>query len=144
MAMRAPIWLGLGLLAGLLLASAIGLIVVELLLPWEDICAVVGPAREVVETGSALLASLETWLAQVESFLTTSPSEEAATEARTGLGGLVSKATEVVGGAASFAADVATAPVQALVDLAQLVVAAVQAVVDTAQDVLTSVDQSRC
>ena len=65
-------------------------------------------------------------------------------EARTGLGGLVSKAAEVVGGAASIASDVATAPVQALVDLAQLVVDAVQAAVDAAQDVLTSVDQSRC
>ena len=56
----------------------------------------------------------------------------------------MSKATEVVGGAVSVAADVAAAPVQALVDLAQLVVAAVQAAVDAAQDVLTSVDQSRC
>ena len=55
----------------------------------------------------------------------------------------MSKATDVVGGAAGIAVDVATAPVQALVDLAQLVVDAVQAAVDAAQDVLTSVDQSR-
>ena len=143
MMMRSLLLVGLGLLTGLVLAAAIGFIAIEVLLPWEDICAVVGPAQKVVETGSALLADLDAWLARAESFLSTSPPEEA-TEARKGLGGLVDKAAEVAAGAAGVAVDVMTAPLEALIDLAQLLLGAVQAEVDAARDLLASIDQSRC
>ena len=139
------IWLGLGAVGGFILAAAIGVVVVNLIIPWEDVCAVLGPAQTLAEAGSKLLTQLQDWLTKAESFLTTIGStEEAAGEAKTGLAGLIDKAKEVTGDVAAAAIDIVTLPLEALIALAKVVLGEVQASVDAARNVIASIDAARC
>ena len=137
------VWFALGIFAGIVLAAATGAMVINLLIPWEDICAVVGPAQRVAETGSKLLTDLQDWLTKAESFLAADSPEQAA-DTRAGLGGILDRAGSIVSDAKESAIDIVTAPLLAVVDLAQGVLSAVQATVDAARDVLASVDETRC
>ena len=118
--------------------------IVNLLIPWEDICAVIGPAQRVADTGATLLVSLQDWLAKAESLLATGSSDQVTEQARTGLGGIVDRAEAIVSDVKDSAIDIVTAPLQRLIDLAQGVLSAVQAAVDAARDVVASVDEARC
>ena len=139
------IWLGLGAVGGFILAAAIGVVVVNLIIPWEDVCAVLGPAQTLAEAGSKLLSQLQDWLTKAESFLTTIGStEEAAGEAKTGLAGLLDKAKEVAGDVTEAAIDIVTLPLEALIALAKVVLGEVQASVDAARNVIASIDAARC
>ena len=137
-------WLGLGVVGGFVLAGVVGVVAVDLIVPWEEVCAVVGPTQQLAETGSKLLTQLEDWLLRAESFLTTVSPEEEAGETRTGLAGVVDKARQITGGAADAAVDLVTLPLRALIDLAKIMLVEVQAVVDAARNVLASVDAARC
>lgn len=138
------VWLGLGAVGGFVLAAAIGVVVVNVMIPWEDVCAVLGPAQTLAETGSKLLTQLQNWLTNAESFLTTIGSDEEVGEARTGLAGLIDKAKEVTSDVEAAVVDVLTTPLQALIALAQIVLSAVQSSVEAAQNVIASVDAARC
>ena len=141
--MRTALHVGLGVALGVVLAASVGLVVVDLLVPWEDICLVVGPAQEVAVAGTALLSELDAWLTAAEEFLTVSPPSDGS-EARSGLSGLVNRVAQVAGEtAATTAANILTAPFM-LIDVTQAMVAAVQAVVDAANNVLSTIDTARC
>ena len=142
--MRTALHVGLGVALGVVLAASVGLVVVDLLVPWEDICLVVGPAQEVAVAGTALLSELDAWLTAAEEFLTVSPPSDGS-EARSGLSGLVNRVAQVAGEtAATTAANILTAPFRVLIDVTQAMVAAVQAVVDAANNVLSTIDTARC
>ncbi len=142
--MRNFLWLAIGVVIGVVGAGATGIVIVNLLIPWEDICAVIGPAQRVADTGATLLVSLQDWLAKAESLLATGSSDQVTEEARTGLGGIVDRAEAIVSDVKDSAIDIVTAPLQRLIDLAQGVLSAVQAAVDAARDVVASVDEARC
>ena len=142
--MNRLVWLGLGVVGGLVLASAIGVMVVNVIIPWEDVCAVLGPAQTLAEAGSRLLTQLQGWLTNAESFLTTIGSDEEVGEARTGLAGLIDQAKEVTSDMEAAIADVLTMPLQALIALAKVVLSAVQSSVEAAQNVMASIDAARC
>ncbi len=131
------------LVATSLVVGVVGFIAINAMIPWEEICAVVGPAREMAGIGSALLTDLEAWLAQANDLLTME-APETTTEARTGLGGLIGRATEVAEGAVAGTVNVLTAPLRDLIDHAQTLLAAVREAVDAARAVLESVDEARC
>jgi hypothetical protein len=141
--MRTALYIGLGLVLGVMLAAIVGVVVVDLIIPWEDICLAVGPAQNVIVAGSALLTDLEEWLTAAEEFLAVSPPSEGS-EARSGLSGLLSRATQVAGEAAATTINVLTAPLRLLIDLAQALVSAVQASMDAARDLLANIDTARC
>ena len=138
------LWLGLGVVGGFALAGAVGVMVVNLLIPWEDVCAVVGPAQRVAETGSTLVAQLQDWLDRAEGFLATMSSAEEAGETKAGLAGLLDKAKGVTGEVKDAVVDLVELPLRALIDLARIVLGDVQAAVDAARDVIASVDTARC
>ncbi len=139
-----PLWLGLGAVGGFVLAAAIGVVAVNVMIPWEDVCAVLGPAQTLAETGSRLLTQLQDWLTNAESFLTTIGSDEEVGEARTGLAGLIDKAKEVTSDVEAAVVDILTMPLQALIALAKVVLSAVQSSVEAAQNVMASIDAARC
>ena len=142
--MRNFLWLAIGVVIGVVAAGTTGIVIVNLLIPWEDICAVIGPAQRVADTGATLLVSLQDWLAKAESLLATGSSDQVTEQARSGLGGIVDRAEAIVIDVKDSAIDIVTAPLQRLIDLAQGVLSAVQAAVDAARDVVASVDEARC
>lgn len=125
-----------GGLGGFLVAAAVGVVVVNLMLPWEDICAVLAPTQALIETGTVLLDRLQGWLIDAESLVAagkTGVSDSAAS----GLSGIISSGI-------GKGVEIAAAPIEALIDVAQAVVAAVQATLDAAHAVVESVDSARC
>ena len=137
-------WVGLGAVAGIVIAGGFAIALIQILIPWEAICATVAPSQEVVRLGSALIAELQAWLVKAEEFLSVGSSLGQATEAREGLGGLLDRAKGELQTSTNVVVDVVTAPLQLLIDMAQVVLEAVRGVVDAARDSLDSVDQSRC
>lgn len=134
---------GLGILTGIALTAAVVVLIIDMLIPWEEICAIVGAARAVVETGDIFVTQLQDWLAKAESFLSTATPEQTS-EARTGLSGLLDKASDIASDVTRTFTDIVTAPLQGLIDLAKVVLNDMQANIDSAQNVLASVDVSRC
>ena len=130
----------IGVFGGVLLAAAIGVIVVNIILPWEDICAVLGPAQELTRAGSELIDDLRAWLAQAERFLAADAPSDAGARPD-GLGGLLDRARDVT---ETVIAPALTAPLRALIDVVDGVLLAVQAAVDAARDVASAIDSSRC
>ena len=104
---------------------------------------VVSSAQAVLETGDILITQLQDWLAKAESFLTTSTPEQTS-EARTGLGGLLDRAGDIVGDATRTFIDIVTAPLRELIDFTESVLSDVQDSVNEARNVLASVDLSPC
>ena len=138
-------WTSLGIGLGIILTAALGwVVVVQILVPWEAICATVAPTQELVRLGSALIAELQAWLATAEEFLAAGATPEQTEQAREGLGGLLDRAKGEAQAATSVVVDVVTAPLRLLIDAAQAALAAVQDVVDAARESLASIDQSRC
>ena len=115
-----------------------------MLIPWEDICPVLGPAQRLAEVGAGLIAELQSWLAKAESLLQTGSSNEASEEARTGLGSLLDRAGEIAGDARDRAVDIVTAPLQSLIDLAQDMLNSIQETVDAALDVTATAEELGC
>ncbi len=137
-------WAGLGMLVGVILAGGFAIVIVQILIPWEAICATVAPSQEVVRLGSLLIAELQAWLLKAEEFIGSGGSPAQGTEVREGLGGLLDRAKGEVQAATSVVVDVVTAPLRLLIDAAQVILDAVQGVVDAARESLDSIDQSRC
>ena len=138
-------WTGLGMGLGVVGAAILGwVVIIQILIPWEAICATVAPSQEVVRQGSVLIAELQAWLREAEEFLRTGGSSEQSTEVRQGLGGLLDRASGEVQTAASVVVDVVTAPLRLLIDAAQVVLEAVRGVVEAARESLDSIDQSQC
>ena len=137
-------WLGLGIFLGIGIAAAVGVVVVDLLIPWEDVCVVLGPAQRLAEIGTGLIADLQAWLAKAESLLQAGLSNEASEEARSGLGGLLDRAGEIASDVRDGAVDIVTAPLRALIDLGQDLLSAVHEAVDAARSVAASIEEARC
>ena len=137
-------WAGLGMLVGVILAGGFAIVIVQILIPWEAICATVAPSQEVVRLGSLLIAELQAWLLKAEEFIGSGGSPAQGTEVREGLGGLLDRAKGEVQTATNVVVDVVTAPLRLLIDAAQVILDAVQGVVDAARESLDSIDQSRC
>ena len=137
-------WTGLGVLVGVILAGGFAIVIIQILIPWEAICATVAPALEVVRLGSALISELQAWLLKAEEFIDSGGSPAQGSEVREGLGGLLDRAKGEVQTATNVVVDVVTTPLQLLVDAAQVVLEAVQSVVDATRESLDSIDQSRC
>ena len=138
------IWLGLGALLGIGIAVAALALTNDADIAWDEICPVLGPAQRLAEAGSGLIAELEGWLAKAESFLQSEVSSEVSEEARTGLGGILDRAGDIVGDVRDTAVDVVSGPLRALVDLAQELLASVREAVDAARDVMASIEDSDC
>ena len=137
-------WAGVGMLVGVILAGGFAIVIVQILIPWEAICATVAPSQEVVRLGSLLIAELQAWLLKAEEFIGSGGSPAQGTEVREGLGGLLDRAKGEVQAATNVIVDVVTAPLRLLIDAAQVILDAVQGVVDAARESLDSIDQSRC
>ena len=137
-------WIGLGAAAGVVLAGGFAVVIIQILIPWEAICATVAPSQEVVRLGSVLITEIQSWLVKAEEFLSMGGSSGQATEVREGLGGLLDRAKGEVQAATNIAVDVVAAPLRLLIDAAQVVLEAIKGVVDAARDSLESIDQSRC
>ena len=137
-------WTGLGVVIGVILAGGFAIALIQILIPWEAICATVVPSQEVVRLGSLLIAELQAWLLKAEEFISSGGSPAQGTEVREGLGGLLDRVKGEVQTATSVVVDVVTAPLRLLIDAAQVVLEAVQGVVDAARESLESIDQSRC
>lgn len=133
-------WTALGIVIGLFVAAGLGVIVIQIVIPWEAICATVAPTQELVRVSNALISELQSWLAQAEEFLSAGGS----TPDRQGLGGLIGRAQEVAQPATSAVIDIVTAPLRTLIDAAQAVLASVQSVLDAANSSLASIDQAQC
>ncbi len=139
------VWLGLGAVGGFIVAAAIGFVVVNVMIPWEDVCAVLVPAQVLADTGSRLMIQLQEWLTTAENFLATlGGSEEEAGEVKTGLAGLLDKAKEVTGEVTAAVTRVLVLPLQALIELAKVVLGQVQESVDAARNVMAGIDAARC
>ena len=141
------LWIGMavGAVAGLLIAGATGVVVVNLIIPWEDVCAVLGASHVVVEAGSSLISQLIEWLDEADAFLEAAPSAESAPSGTaTGLSGLLDQAKSVTSSVQETAVNLVTLPLRALIEIAQAVLLAVQESVDAAQSVIESVDSARC
>ena len=132
------------MLVGVILAGGFAIVIVQILIPWEAICATVAPSQEVVRLGSLLIAELQAWLLKAEEFIGSGGSPAQGTEVREGLGGLLDRAKGEVQAATNVIVDVVTAPLRLLIDAAQVILDAVQGVVDAARESLDSIDQSRC
>ena len=137
-------WIGLGALIGVILAGGFTIVLIQILIPWEAICATVAPSQKVVELGGALIIELQAWLVKAEEFLSVGASAEQTAEAREGLGGILDKAKDELQGVATATIDLLTAPLRLLIDVAQVLLGSVQEVVDAARDSLDSIDQARC
>ena len=83
-------WVGAGVVGGFVLAAIVGVVVVNLLIPWEDICAVVPPLQTTIGVGGELLTALSAWLEQAQTWLALRPEDP--TGDREGLGGLLDAA----------------------------------------------------
>ena len=141
------LWLGLGIgaVAGLMIAGATGVLVINLLIPWEDLCAALAASHLVVETGSSLLSQLIEWLDAGDAYLVAAPEGEPATdEAAKGLAGLLDQAKSVTSSVQETAINLVTMPLRALIEIARAVLSAVQESVDAAKGVIESVDAARC
>ena len=136
-------YVGLGALLGAVAIGGVGFYVVQLMIPWEAICATVAPSQRIVETGGALIADMRAWLDAAEAALSTGDPAEAE-QAKSGLGGLLDRAKEQAVETGGSLLDVATAPLRALIDLAQVVLAAVSEAVDAATAALDAIDSTRC
>ena len=134
----------LGAVAGVGLAIGIGILVIEILLPWEEVCAVLPAALKVVEIGGQLLTDLQAWLVKVEEFLHIGASEQAASEVKSGFDGLLDRAKEITGDAVESAISSATAPLRALIDLAQSLISSIQSTVAASEDIIASIDATKC
>lgn len=137
-------WTGLGMLIGVILAGGLAMALIQMLIPWEAICATVAPSQEVVRLGSLLIAEFQAWLLKAEEFMSSGGSPAQGTEVREGLGGLLDRAKGEVQTATGVVVDVVTDPLRVLIDAAQVVLEAVQGAVDAARESLDSIDQSRC
>ena len=137
-------WTGLGMAIGVALAGGFAIVMVQILIPWEAICATVAPSQEVVRLGGLLIAELQAWLLKAEEFVSSGGSPAQGTEVREGLGGLLDRAKGEVQTATNVVVDVVTAPLRLLIDAAQAVLAAVQGVVEAARESLDSIDRARC
>ena len=141
------LWIGIvvGVLVGLLIAGGTGVVVVNLIIPWEDVRAVLAASHVVVEAGSSLISQLIEWLDAADAYLVAAPAAESApSEAATGLSGLLDQAKSVTSSVQETAVNLVTLPLRALIEIAQVVLSAVQESVDAAQRVIESVDAARC
>ena len=136
-------WVGLGALIGAVAIGGVAVIIVQIIIPWDAICATVAPAQRVVDTGGALIAELRAWLAAADAALAADSTEQTAT-AREGLGGLLDRARDTATATAGAAVDVMTAPIRVLVSLAFVVVSAVEEAVESARASLAAIDQTQC
>ena len=137
-------WTGLGAVVGIAIAGGAAVILIQMLIPWEEICLTVAPSLEVVRLGSALIAELQAWLVKAEEFLRVGDSTAQSTEVREGLSGLLDRAKDDLQTATNVVVDVVTEPLRLLIDAAQIVLEAVRGMVDAVRDSLESIDQSRC
>ena len=137
-------WIGLGALIGAVAIGGIAIVIVQIIIPWDVICATVAPSLRMIETGGALIAELRSWLDAAEAALSAGPSEEQTAQAREGLGGLLDRAREGALDAASAAANVAAAPLRGLIDIAQALLAVAQDAVDAARESLDAIDRTQC
>ena len=137
-------WIGLGALIGAIAVGGVAIVIVQIIFPWDVICATVAPTLVLIESGSALIAELRSWLDAAEEALTMGGSEEQTSQAREGLEGLLDKAKEEAMDVASVAVNVATAPLRTLIDIAQAVLIVAQEAVDAARESLASIDRTRC
>ena len=97
---NSKLWIGLviGAVVGVLIAGAAGVVVINLMIPWEDVCLAVGASHTLVEAGSNLIAKLIEWLDEADAFLAAAPAADSApTEAGQGLSGLLDQAKTVTG-----------------------------------------------
>ncbi len=135
-----------GSAAGFLLAALVGagvvLVVINVLIPWEEICAAVGPMQTAAREGRQLIATLTEWLERAEGFLAIAT--DAPSELGGSLSGILDRVGEIAGGAASLGLDILTAPLEALIDVAKSALGATEGAVKAAENVLASVDESRC
>ena len=134
----------LGAVAGVGLAIGIGVLVIEILLPWEEVCAVLPAAQKVVEIGGQLLTDLQAWLVKAEEFLRIGASEQTASEVRSGFSGLLDRAKEITGDAVEPVVSFVTAPLRTLIDLAQNLISNIQSAVAASEDVIGSIDATKC
>ena len=119
--------------------------VVNLIIPWEDVCAVLAASHVVVDAGSSLISQLIEWLDAADTYLVAAPSAESApAEAATGLSGLLDQAKALTSSVQETAVNLVTLPLRALIEIARAVLSAVQESVDAAQGVIESVDAARC
>ena len=137
-------WFGLGALIGAAVIGGGAIVIVQIIIPWDVICATIAPTQRLIEAGGALIAELRSWLDAAEATLSAGSPEEQTTQAREGLGGLLDRAKEEALDVASAAANVATAPLRALIDIAQALLGAVQEAVDAARESLASIDRTQC
>ena len=131
-----------GFFAAALLAVGTGVLVVNLLLPWEEICATIGPLQVMAREGQKVITALVEWLEQAEGLL--AATVDVPSNLGGALSGILDRAGQVTGDALSTALDVLTAPLQALIDLAKATLLAVGQAVEAAENTLASVDQARC
>ena len=137
-------WLMLGVLLGIGISVAVVAAIIDMLIPWDEVCPVLAPAQRLAEAGSGLIAELEAWLAKAESLLQSGESSEASEEARSGLGGILDRAGDMVGDVQETAVDIVTAPLRALIDLAQDTLSSIQETVDAALDVTATAEELGC
>ena len=126
------------------LAIGIVILVIDTLLPWEQVCAVLPPAQKVVEIGGPLLTDLQAWLAKAEEFLSTGASEQAASEVKSNFGGLLDRAEEITGDVVESVISFVTAPLRTLIDLAQNLISNRQSAVAASEDIIASIDATKC
>ena len=111
----------------------------------DDFCAAVEASQAIVDTGLPLVSDLQDWVDAAEGLLDSVDfMGDAPEEARSGLSGLLDKVESVAGSAVSGTIDVVTAPLQSLIDMAQVVLVAVQKVITAAQNVISSVGSAAC
>ena len=136
-------WMGLGALIGAVAIGGVAIVIVQIIIPWDVICATIAPTQRLVEAGGALIAELRSWLDAAEAALSAGATEEQTTQAREGLGGLIDRARDQALDVASSAANVVAAPLRALIDIAQALLAVAQEAVDAALESLASIE-GRC
>lgn len=137
-------WIGLGALIGAVAVGGVAVIIVQIIIPWDAICATVAPAQRVVETGGALIAELRAWLDAAEAALSAGGSPDQTATAREGLGGLLDRARDTAATTTGAAVDVMIAPIRALVSLAVSVLGAIEETVESARASLEAIDQTQC
>ena len=138
------LWLTLGVVLGIGISVAVVVAIIDMLIPWDEICPVLAPAQRLAEAGSILIVELEAWLAKAESLLQSGESSEASEETRTGLGGILDSAGDIIGDVRDTTVDIVTAPLRALVDLAQDTLNSIQESVDAALYVVATAEELGC
>lgn len=123
---------------GLIAAGGVAVYVVQIIIPWEAVCAAATASQGVLEAGSTLIDEIESWIVKSKELLA-SGSTDQTTQASSTLGGLVSRAQ----GITDVALDVVAAPLRTLIDSAQVLLATVQAAVDSAREAIAAVE-GRC